>query len=84
MAAAKGHGKTAAAFQRGLAALAQYIAKEGAHRVPRGHTEEILPDGTAEPVAVRLGVWIPNTKTRRDKLTDPQRPQLAELGVEWA
>ncbi|MFI6690096.1 helicase [Streptomyces sp. NPDC050485] len=28
-------------------------------------------------------MWITNTKTRRGKLTDPQRAQLAELGLDW-
>nr|WP_226599052.1 helicase associated domain-containing protein [Streptomyces violascens] len=33
---------------------------------------------------MKLGVWITNTKSRRDKLTPEQRAQLAELGLEWA
>jgi hypothetical protein len=33
---------------------------------------------------VKLGIWISNTRSRRDKLTAPQRTALAELGVEWA
>jgi hypothetical protein len=41
-------------------------------------------EGEASPVGVQLGVWISNTKTRRDKLTAPQRAALRELGVEWA
>ena len=72
------------AFQRGLTALAQYIAREGHGRVPRAHTERIAVGGEAEPVSVKLGVWISNTKTRRDKLAQEQRAALAELGVEWA
>ncbi|MEU5735499.1 MULTISPECIES: DEAD/DEAH box helicase [Streptomyces] len=87
--AAKGAGKTtgkaSAAFQRGLAALTQWVEREGAHRpVPRGHSEEITVDGEAEPIAVRLGVWVSNTKSRRDKLTQEQRAALAELGIRWA
>ncbi|MFJ7948847.1 helicase [Streptomyces sp. NPDC096354] len=35
-------------------------------------------------MAVRLGVWTSNTKTRRDGLTPEQRSALAELGVKWA
>ncbi|WP_206508041.1 DEAD/DEAH box helicase [Streptomyces chrestomyceticus] len=77
-------GKTAAAFQRGVAALAQYITREGHHRVPRNHTEKVTVDGEDAPVVVKLGVWISNTKTRRDKLTPEQRTVLAELGPEWA
>lgn len=68
-----------------MAALAQWVEREGADRpVPRGHSEEIAIDGEAEPVVVRLGVWVSNTKSRRDKLTQEQRAALAELGMEWA
>ncbi|MFE9927242.1 Helicase associated domain protein [Streptomyces sp. NPDC005774] len=83
--AAKGPGKAQQAFQRGLAALAQWVEREGAHRpVPRGHAEETAIDGETEPVVVKLGVWVSNTKQRRDKLTQEQRAALRELGVEWA
>ncbi|WP_176737714.1 helicase associated domain-containing protein, partial [Streptomyces griseus] len=82
--AAKGPSKAQQAFQRGLAALAQWVEREGAHRpVPRGHSEQITVDGEAEPVTVKLGVWISNTKSRRDRLDAHQRAALAELGVEW-
>ncbi|MEV0695864.1 helicase associated domain-containing protein, partial [Streptomyces sp. NPDC050388] len=55
------------------------------HRpVPRGHSEQITLDGETEPATVKLGVWVSNTKSRRDKLSDAQRAALAELGVEWA
>ncbi len=81
----KGPSKAQQAFQRGLAALAQWVEREGAHRpVPRGHSEEILVDGEAGPVVVKLGVWISNTKSRRDKLAQDQLAALRELGVEWA
>ncbi|MCF2434316.1 helicase associated domain-containing protein [Streptomyces thinghirensis] len=33
---------------------------------------------------MKLGVWISNTKMRRDKLTVEQLAALAELGLEWA
>ncbi|WP_432129387.1 helicase associated domain-containing protein [Streptomyces sp. bgisy082] len=33
---------------------------------------------------VKLGVWVSNTKSRRDKLTADQVAALAELGVGWA
>jgi superfamily II DNA or RNA helicase len=83
--ATMGQGKAQQAFQRGLAALAQWVEREGAHRpVPRGHSEEIAVDGEAEPVAVKLGVWVSNTKSRRDKLAQDQLAALRELGVEWA
>jgi hypothetical protein len=80
-----GPSKAQQAFQRGVAALAQYVAREGADKpVPRAHSEEIAVDGETEPVSVKLGVWISNTKTRRDKLTPEQLDALRELGVEWA
>ncbi|MGX1682472.1 Helicase associated domain protein [Streptomyces althioticus] len=83
--ATKGPSKAQAAFQRGLAALTQWVEREGAHRpVPRGHSEQITLDGETEPVTVRLGVWISNTKTRRDKLSEEQLKALRELGMEWA
>ncbi|MGX8903684.1 Helicase associated domain protein [Streptomyces netropsis] len=83
--AAKGPSKAQQAFQRGLAALAQWVEREGAHRpVPRGHAEEITIDDETEPVVVKLGVWITNTKTRRKQLTPEQQDALQKLGAEWA
>ncbi|NEC17811.1 Helicase associated domain protein [Streptomyces parvus] len=82
---AKGPGKAQQAFQRGLVALTQWVEREGAHRpVPRAHGEQIAVDGEAEPVIVNLGVWVSNTKTRRDKLTADQQAALAALGMDWA
>ncbi|MCX4832326.1 Helicase associated domain protein [Streptomyces sp. NBC_01016] len=81
----KGPSKAQQAFQRGLTALTQWVEREGAHRpVPRGHSEPIAVDGEAEPVIVKLGVWITNTKTRRDKLDAEQLGALRELGITWA
>ncbi|MEU3837649.1 DEAD/DEAH box helicase [Streptomyces microflavus] len=80
----KGMSKTQQAFQRGLTALTQWIEREGQRPVPRGHAEEISVDGEADPVTVKLGVWISNTKTRRDKLTQEQLDALRELGMAWA
>ncbi|MFD3330876.1 Helicase associated domain protein [Streptomyces sp. NPDC058701] len=81
----KGPSKAQQAFQRGLTALTQWVEREGTDRpVPRGHGEEIAIEGEAEPVVVKLGVWITNTKARRDKLDRAQLAALAELGVEWA
>ncbi|WP_030619304.1 DEAD/DEAH box helicase [Streptomyces fulvoviolaceus] len=82
--ATKGLGKAQQAFQRGVQALAQWVEREGADRpVPRGHGEEITVDGEAEPVVVKLGVWVSNTKARRDKLAPDQRDALVALGVDW-
>ncbi len=79
----KGPSKAQQAFQRGLAALTQWVEREGAHRpVPRGHSEQITVNG--EPVTVKLGVWVSNTKSRRDKLSAEQLAALAELDVDWA
>lgn len=75
---AKDEGK-AAAFQRGLQALTQYIQREGRTIVGRAHTEE-LPDGSA----IKLGVFLSNQKTRRDRLNTKQRAALAKLGYTWA
>ncbi|MFF8919000.1 helicase associated domain-containing protein [Streptomyces sp. NPDC015032] len=62
--AAKGPSKAQQAFQRGLAALAQWVEREGVDRpVPRGHGEQITVDGETEPVVVKLGVSPPNNAT---------------------
>jgi hypothetical protein len=44
---------------------------------------EVAVDGEAEPVSVRLGVWVSNTRARRDKLSAEQLEALRELGREW-
>ncbi|MEV7236545.1 helicase associated domain-containing protein [Streptomyces sp. NPDC051020] len=74
-----GAGRGADAFQRGLQALTQYIARERKTVVPRGHTEH-LEDGTS----VRLGVFLSNQKSRRHRLTQDQLAALANLGLHWA
>ncbi|MGY4907003.1 Helicase associated domain protein [Streptomyces sp. 900116325] len=82
-AAAKGPGKTSAAFQRGVAALAQYLAREGASTpVPRAHLEPVVINGQEHEL--KLGIWYANQKQRRDKLTQAQRGALQGLGIEWA
>ncbi|MDX3636979.1 Helicase associated domain protein [Streptomyces europaeiscabiei] len=67
------------AFERGVAALAQYKGREGSVTVPRAHVER-LEDGTE----VKLGVWIMNQKGRRSKLTTDKLAVLAGLGLDWA
>ncbi|MFH9426264.1 Helicase associated domain protein [Streptomyces sp. NPDC017529] len=67
------------AFERGVAALAQYKARTGSVTVPRAHVER-LEDGTE----IKLGVFLSNTKSRRAKLTADKLQQLADLGLEWA
>ena len=77
-------------FERGLAAARQYLAHEGHLKVPRGHVEHLaLEDAVAgggdqepgETVAVRLGVWRSNMRSRRDKLPVEHQAALDELGL---
>ncbi|MFC8295256.1 Helicase associated domain protein [Streptomyces sp. NPDC057242] len=79
----KGPSKTQQAFQRGLAALTQWVEREGDRPVPRGHSEQLAVDGETEPVTVKLGVWVSNTKSRRDRLDTDQLAALAKLGMKW-
>ncbi|MCX4967067.1 Helicase associated domain protein [Streptomyces sp. NBC_00654] len=80
--ATKGAGGLSAPFRRGVAALAQYLQREGHERpVPRKHEEPVDIDGQKH--LVKLGVFISNTKTRRHQLTPEQRDALTELGMEW-
>ncbi|MFH9742722.1 Helicase associated domain protein [Streptomyces roseolus] len=73
-----GKGKMPAAFRRGLAALAQFTAREGTGTVPaRGHTETLLVDG--EEHEHKLGIWYANTKQRRAKLNPAQRAALGRF-----
>ncbi|WP_367540219.1 helicase associated domain-containing protein [Streptomyces globisporus] len=57
----------AGAFERGIAALTQYAAREGRVVVPRAHVEE-TPHGPG-----RLGTWVSNTRSRRAKLSSAPR-----------
>ncbi|MFC8270006.1 Helicase associated domain protein [Streptomyces cinereoruber] len=74
----RGEGPSKAQQERGLAALTQWVEREGDRPVPR-KAVEVLPDGTE----TKLGIWYSNTKTRRDKLNQEQRDALRELGVGW-
>ncbi|MFE5735273.1 helicase associated domain-containing protein [Streptomyces sp. NPDC056528] len=67
------------AFERGVAALAQYKARTGSVTVPRGHVEQL--EGGVE---VKLGVWVMNQKSRRAKLPADKLSTLADLGLDWA
>ncbi|MGW7328270.1 Helicase associated domain protein [Streptomyces sp. NPDC054840] len=71
-------GTDGGAFQKGLEALAQYVAREG--RVPGRGVVQVLPDGTEH----RTGIWLGNQKARRDRLDQAQLTALAQLGVDWA
>ncbi|MFD7747801.1 Helicase associated domain protein [Streptomyces sp. NPDC059698] len=70
------------AFERGIAALTQYAAREGHLKIPRQHTETVLIDGQEHEV--KAGIFLSNSKARRAKLTTGQREQLAALGADWA
>nr|WP_256992066.1 helicase associated domain-containing protein [Streptomyces sp. 2114.4] len=76
--AAKGQGKAQHAFQRGLAALAQWMEQEGGQ--PPHKAVVALPEGTE----TKVGVWYANQKQRRYKLTEEQLEALRALGVQWA
>ncbi|MFJ8390319.1 helicase associated domain-containing protein [Streptomyces sp. NPDC094438] len=76
-----GTAKGAETFTRGLAALAQYVQREQRVVVPRQHNEQIVIDG--QDHEVRLGVWVSNQKTRRDRLSGEQLALLAGLGLDW-
>ncbi|MEU3634080.1 DEAD/DEAH box helicase [Streptomyces fradiae] len=79
----KGRKGAVGAFERGLVALAQYRARTGCvGPVSRSHVEVVVIDGEEHPV--KLGVWLSNTKSRRDKLSTEQLAALADLGLEWA
>ncbi|MGW6015816.1 Helicase associated domain protein [Streptomyces sp. NPDC055210] len=73
---------TLGAFEKGVAALAQYKARTGSVKVPRGHTEMIAVDGQEH--AVKLGVFLSNSKSRRAKLSADKLQALAGLGLDWA
>ncbi|MER0429615.1 helicase associated domain-containing protein [Streptomyces microflavus] len=47
------------------------------------HRIQVAVEGASEPVPVRLGVWISNTKSRRDRLDADQLAALARLGMNW-
>ncbi|MFI6526342.1 DEAD/DEAH box helicase [Streptomyces uncialis] len=67
------------AFEKGVAALAQYKARTSSVTVPRAHVER-LGDGSE----VKLGVFLSNSKSRRTKLTADKLTALAALGLDWA
>ncbi|MCK7628154.1 Helicase associated domain protein [Streptomyces sp. RS10V-4] len=80
--AAKARKGVSAAFERGIAALAQYKHREGHVKVPRAHTETVVVDDQEH--TVKLGVFLSNSKSRRGKLTAGKLAALAEHGLEWA
>ncbi|MFE5864214.1 Helicase associated domain protein [Streptomyces virginiae] len=73
-----GAGAGGGAFQKGVTALAQYVAREG--RLPGRGVVQVLADGSEH----RTGIWVGNMKARRDRLDTAQLAALARLGVDWA
>jgi hypothetical protein len=89
--------RTASTWDKNMAALRQYRAREGHVRVPRGHREIIHihhgdedggavgsgADGGGElrEEYVRLGVFRSNTRTRRDRLTPKQHREAESVGL---
>ncbi|SCK63324.1 MULTISPECIES: hypothetical protein [unclassified Streptomyces] len=57
-------------------------AREGSAKAIMVHVETILVDGQEH--AVKLGVFLSNSKSRRAKLTADKLQSLASLGLEWA
>jgi hypothetical protein len=73
-------GNSAVAFERGLAALAQFVEREGHARVPHGHVE--LFEGTEYP----LGDWASARRQffKRGKMPSDQRGRLEAFpGWDW-
>ncbi|WP_411130267.1 Helicase associated domain protein [Streptomyces sp. x-19] len=81
-AAAKARKGVSAAFERGIAALAQYKHREGHVKVPRDHVETLVADDQEH--TIKLGVFLSNAKARRGKLTADKLAALAEHGLDWA
>ncbi|RKN38498.1 DEAD/DEAH box helicase [Streptomyces hoynatensis] len=71
----------AAAFTRGLTAFKQYAQREGRTSVPRSHVEHLTDPATGQPVRIRLGVWVSNTRSRRHTLSAEQQAALDEAGL---
>lgn len=78
-------GARTAAFDRAVAALRQYREREGHVKVPRQHVEVVVDpasgDADGPEVAVRLGVWKSNVRSRRAGMSDEQQAVLDEFGV---
>ncbi|WP_235968553.1 DEAD/DEAH box helicase [Streptomyces mesophilus] len=74
----------ASTWEKGVAALRQYKAREGHVRVPRGHRETLRIDHGAGDVReehVRLGVWRSNARNRRSRLSAEQVQEAEQLGL---
>ncbi len=68
--------------ERNLAAAAQYRQREGHLNVPRQHKEALLlADGTT--VEISLGLFIANSRSRRDSIPATRAERLTQLGMRW-
>ena len=61
------------AWEKGLAALKKFKAREKHCRVPRTHQEG----------AFNLGTWVINQRNRRDTLSVQRRQRLDAIGFDW-
>ena len=60
-------------FERNLAALNQYVSREGHARVPQGHIEK----------GVRLGSWVNAMRTKPQRLNPDRIARLNKLKFIW-
>jgi superfamily II DNA or RNA helicase len=60
-------------FERNLAALQQYVSREGHARVPQGHIED----------GVRLGAWVNAMRTKPQRLNPGRIARLNKLKFIW-
>ncbi|MCQ4079705.1 helicase associated domain-containing protein [Streptomyces sp. RB6PN25] len=60
-----------------LAAARQYQQREGHLEVPHRHTEEV------EGTGYTLGVFIANSRARKDRLAPERVEELSALGMRW-
>ncbi len=64
-----------------LRAARQFRDREGHLRPARHHVERLDVDG--QPVDIRLGMFLDNTRRRADKLTPGRRAALDQIGMRW-
>ncbi len=64
-----------------LRAARQFHDREGHLRPSRKHIERLDVDG--QPVDIKLGLFLDNTRRRADKLTAERRADLDHLHMRW-
>ncbi|MET7694089.1 helicase associated domain-containing protein [Streptomyces sp. NPDC005483] len=64
-------------WEANLAAARQYRTREGHMNVPRSHIESV------EGTELALGVFIANSRARKDKLAVERVEELSALGMRW-